>query len=122
VLRISYISDQAQFYTVNDNNTYAPVNKPVSIAVTSLQTFDAQHPVGTLLNEYFIAGPGINSTAEDVIAGFSNTQDYYPTHDPDDLWLMKPPANAGAYQFIVEMAFDNGTTVRDTSTSINLKR
>ncbi|HTF04037.1 MAG TPA: hypothetical protein VK826_08425 [Bacteroidia bacterium] len=122
VLRINYTSDQAEFYAVNDNNTYELANKPVSIAVTSLQSFDATHPAGTSLNDYFMAGPGINSRTEDVVDGFANTQDYYPTHDPDDLWLQVPPENTGPYKFIVEMVFDNGITVRDTTTSINIVR
>jgi hypothetical protein len=120
VLRLNYTSDQTAYYAIDDKNTYAPANAPVSIEITSLQAFDALTPAGALLNPYFIAGPGINSTAESVVADFPNTQDFYPTHDPDDLWLMTPPASAGWYQFIVKMSFDDGIIVRDTTTSIYL--
>lgn len=122
VMRINYISDQTAFYAVDDKNTYAIANRPVSIEITSLQQFDSLHPAGTLLNDYFIAGPGINSTAEDVVTGFASTKDYYPTHDPDDLWLMKRPENPGSFRFIVKMDFDNGTIVRDTTSVISLVR
>lgn len=122
VMRINYASDQTSYYSVDDNNTYALANLPTAIRIYSLQQFDTLHPAGTLLNEYFIAGPGIHSTAEDVVTGFPYTQDYYPTHDPDDLWLMKAPTNQGAYNFIVEMAFDNGALLRDTTSPINLVR
>lgn len=122
VLRINYVSDQTAYYAVDDKNTYAIANKPVSIEVISFQQFDSLHPAGSLLNEYFIAGPGINSTINDVVNGFEFTQDYYPTHDPDDLWLMKRPANSGPYIFVVRMTFDDGTIASDTTSSINLVR
>ena len=120
VLRINYTSDQTAYYAVDDRNTYAPANQPTSITITSLQAFDPGHPAGSSLNEYFIAGPGMRSTAEDVISNFMLTQDYYPTHDPDDLWLMQPPATPGSYRFVVEMDFDNAITVRDTTTPVIL--
>lgn len=122
VMRINYISDQTAYYAVDDKNTYAIANRPVSIEITSLQQFDSLHPIGTVLNDYFIAGPGINSTTEDVVTGFANTKDYYPTHDPDDLWLMKRPENTGSFRFIVKMDFDDGAIVRDTTSAVNLVR
>jgi hypothetical protein len=122
VIRINYASDQTAYYSVDDNNSYGIANRPVSIAVTSFQNFDATHPAGTLLNDYFIAGPGINSTINDVVTGFEFTQDYYPTHDPDDLWLMQRPQSPGNYQFIVRMDFDNGVILRDTTEAIRLHR
>lgn len=118
VIRINYKSDQTAYYAVNDEYTYHPGNKPVSIAVLSLQNFDSLHPAGSLLNDYFINGPGIESTIERVVYDFPDTKDFYPTHDPDDLWLMVPPSAPGFYQFVVQMTFDNGMTFRDTTTAI----
>ena len=122
VIRINYASDLTAFYSVDDNNTYVIANRPVSIEVTALQNFDVTHPAGSLLNDYFIAGPGINSTIDDVVTGFAQTQDYYPTHDPDDLWLMQRPQTPGIYRFIVRMDFDNGVILRDTTEVIRLHR
>lgn len=120
VLRINYVSDQTGFYAVDNNNTYFGLNKPTSIEITSLQNFDSLHPANSLLNDLFIAGPAISSSVNDVLTGFANTRDYYPTHDPDDLWLMNAPATPGPFTFVVKMVFDDGVIVRDTSTSINL--
>lgn len=118
VIRINYTSDQTAYYTVNADYTYQPGNKPTSIAVTSLQNFDGLHPAGSLLNDYFINGPGMDSRTEDIVYDFPVTRDYYPTHDPDDLWLMAVPSAPGPYRFVVEMSFDNGITVLDTTAAI----
>lgn len=120
VLRIKYVSDQTGFYAVDDKNKYIGTNRPVSIEVRSLQFFDSLHPAGTLLNDYFIAGPGIGSSVNDVINDYPDTRDYYPTHEPDDLWLMKTPEFAGAFRFIVTMRFDDGKICTDTAAAINL--
>ncbi len=120
VLRINYVSDLTGFYAVDNNNTYAGLNVPVSVEIFSLQNFDSLHPAGVSLNEYFIAGPGIGSSVNDVVAEFPDTRDYYPTHDPDDLWLMKGPQTPGAYKFVVKMVFDDARILTDTTTSINL--
>jgi len=120
VLRIKYVSDQTGFYAVDDKNKYIGTNKPVSIEVRSLQFFDSLHPAGTLLNEYFIAGPGIGSSINDIINDYPDTRDYYPTHEPDDLWLMRTPEFAGAFRFIVTMHFDDGKICSDTAATINL--
>ena len=118
VLRIDYTSDQSQYYTVDDDHRYEPGNLPTSIFVRALEAFDSTHPAGSLLNEYFIAGPGINSSVDDVVYSFQSTRDYYPTHDPDDLWLMVPPSSTGPFHFTVEMQFNDGVTVRDTTSII----
>jgi len=118
VIRINYISDQTAFYAVDNEDTYEPGNKPTSILITSLQNFDSLHPAGVSLNEYFINGPGMNSTAEDVVNNFLDTKDFYPTHEPDDLWLMKPPSSPGFYRFVIEMHFDDGVNARDTTSAI----
>lgn len=119
VIRVNYQSDQTAFNGVNDNDTYEPGNLPTSVLIYSLQAFDGTHAAGSSLNEYFIAGPRAGATAEDIVTQFVDTKDFYPTHDPDDLWLMKPPATNGVYSFVVKMEFDNGITVRDTTT-VNL--
>lgn len=120
VLRINYISDQTSYSAVDNSYSYDGLNRPTSIEITSLQTFDSLHPANSLLNDVFIAGPGIGSTVDDIVTGFLNTTVYYPTHDPDDLWLMKTPAAPGAYTFVVKMVFDDGRIATDTSTAINL--
>lgn len=119
VIRVNYQSDQTAFNGVNDNNTYEPGNLPTSIAIYSLQQFDSLHPAGSSLNSYFIAGPGIESAAQDIVTDFAETQDFYPTHDPDDLWLMKSPATNGVYSFVVRLDFNDGVVVSDTTT-VNL--
>lgn len=119
VIRVNYQSDQTQFNGVNDNDTYEPGNLPTSILIYSLQQFDTLHPPGSSLNSYFIAGPGSNSTAQDIVSDFAQTQDFYPTHDPDDLWLMKAPATVGTYSFVVRMDFNDGVVASDT-VSVNL--
>jgi hypothetical protein len=119
VIRMNYQSDQTAFNGVNDNNTYEPGNLPTSIVIYSLQQFDSLHPAGSSLNSYFIAGPGIGSTAQDIVNDFAETQDFYPTHDPDDLWLMKSPATNGVYSFVVRLDFNDGVVVSDTTT-VNL--
>jgi hypothetical protein len=118
VIRVNYESDQTEFNGVNDNNTYQPQNLPTSIFIYALQQFDSLHPAGSSLNEYFIAGPGSESTAEDIITGFPETQDFYPTHDPDDLWLMQSPATTGTYSFVIRMGFNDGVVASDTTTVI----
>ena len=122
VLRINYISNLTAFYAVDSDHKYHFVNSPVSLEVSALEMFDSLHPAGSLLNDCFIAGPGIGSEAEDIIADFPNTKDYYPTHDPDDLWLMRRPLSTGPYHFIVKMTFDDGVICSDTSTVIKLFR
>lgn len=114
VLRLNYTSDQTAFNGVNDNNTYEPGNLPTSISIYSVQQFDSLHPAGSSLNSYFIAGPRIGSVAEDIVNDFAETQDFYPTHDPDDLWLMKSPAANGYYQFVVRLDFNDGVVASDT--------
>ncbi len=118
VIRINYQSDQTAFNGVNDNNTYEPGNLPTSIVIYSLQQFDSLHPAGSSLNSYFIAGPGLGSTAQDIVTEFAQTQDFYPTHDPDDLWLMKAPATTGVYSFVVRLDFNDGAVASDTTTVI----
>jgi hypothetical protein len=118
VIRINYTSDQTAYYAVNDENTYEPGNKPTSIYVTSLQNFDSTHPAGSVLNDYFINGPGASWSTEQVVNDFLNTKDFYPTHEPDDLWLMVPPSFPGSYRFVVEMHFDNGVIASDTTSAI----
>ncbi len=120
VLRINYESDQTAFNAVDDEHRYQPGNKPTSILVTALQPFDSTHPAGTSLNGYFINGPGTGSTCERILEEFPYTDDFNPTHVPDDLWLMVPPDNSGPFRFVVEMHFDNGIIARDTTTSVNL--
>lgn len=115
VMRIFYESTYTNFYSVNDDNTYEGLNKPVSIDIRCLQNFDSLHPANASMNDCFINGPGITSSIEDVITQFPNTKDYYPTHEPDDLWLMKAPTNTGNYSFVVTMSFDDGITVADTT-------
>jgi hypothetical protein len=118
VLRIGYKSDQTDFYAVNNEYSYHAANKATSINVTSLQDFDSLHLAGSTLNDYFINGPGADSRTEDVISDFADTKEFFPTHDPDDLWLMIPPALPGSFKFVVEMDFDNGVIVRDTTAAI----
>jgi len=120
VLRINYESDQTAFNAVDNDHRYRPGNKPTSILVTSLQAFDSTHPPGTSLNSYFINGPGIGSVCEQVVNDFIYTDDFNPTHVPDDLWLMVAPDNNGPFRFVVEMEFDNGVIVRDTTANITL--
>lgn len=119
VIRVNYQSDQAAFNGVNDEDTYSPANLPVSISIYALQAFNAQHPAGSSLNEYFIAGPKQNPSANDIVTDFPDTEDFYPTHDPDDLWLMTPPDLPGNYSFVVRMEFNDGVIVSDTTT-VNL--
>lgn len=120
VLRINYVSDSTGFFAVDDNNSYRGLNKPTAIEITSFQNFDSLHPANSLLNDLFIAGPAIGSSANDIISNFADTKDYYPTHEPDDLWLMNSPQNSGLYIFVVKMTFDDGRILRDTTSSINL--
>jgi hypothetical protein len=119
VIRVNYTSDQTSFNGVNDNDRYNPANHPTSVLIYSLQAFNAQHPAGSSLNEYFIAGPKLHASAEDIVTGFADTEDFYPTHDPDELWLMQPPEWNGSYSFVLRMEFNDGVVVSDTTT-VNL--
>lgn len=118
VMRVNYESDQTAFNGVNDNDTYAPGNLPTAVSIYSLQAFNTTHPAGASLNEYFVCGPKLNAKAEDIVTDFPDTEDFYPTHDPDDLWLMTPPELPGTYSFVVRMEFNDGVVVADTTTVI----
>ena len=118
VLRLMYTSDLTDYYSVDDNNDYHSDNNPTSISINCLQNFDSLHPANSSVADCFINGPGTTSV-QNVVDYFYNTQNYYPTHEPDDLWLMKAPAAPGTYSFVVRMVFDNGLITTDTST-VNL--
>lgn len=119
VVRVNYKSDQTAFNGVNNDDRYSPANLPVSVLIYALQPFNAQHPAGASLNEYFVAGPRLNASAQDIVTYFADTKDFYPTHEPDDLWLMMPPDSPGRYSFVVRMEFNDGAVVSDT-TIVNL--
>jgi len=106
---------------------YLLTNKVTSFVVWSLTGFDASHPAGVSLNDYFLYG--IRTTAvrsgdtieDDLNLGYiapgyrSDTPaEGQPWKSSDYLVLMQPPANPGPRSFVINIGFADNTHITDT--------
>jgi hypothetical protein len=62
IIRVNYESDFAREVSVNDDYTYRGINALTGVEIRCFQNFDATHPANSIVNEYFIPGPGTGYT------------------------------------------------------------
>ena len=102
------------------------VNPLDSIRVSSTHDFDAMHPAGSSLNEYFRVFNGNYNTVTsldnpDITKQYS--ADYfdepYPGHV--DLLLVQPPDTTSSHRFIVYFQLSDSTTFIDTASTLTLR-
>lgn len=119
---VEYESSFKNEYSVSAFNVY------------SLENFDANHPAGTSLNEYFLVSQGSpygqynSSNTITSIIGTGNIgsgkleenggPSFSNWTSKQFLILMQPPTNSGSYSFVVEITQTNNTTISDTTTII----
>jgi hypothetical protein len=91
--------------------TYLLNDSLISVEISSLTDFDADHPKGTALNSFFV-GPDAR-TINQAIREFGNFRDGY-------YFLVKKPDGIRPHRFIAKMELSSGAIFADTTNSIVL--
>lgn len=111
-----YESGYRNEYEINSFNVY------------SLEQFDALHPAGASLNEYFLVRQRYYYDSESTIQsmidkneigggiGYREELEGTWTTNRQALILMQPPSAAGKYSFVIDIEQSNNTQLIDTVT------
>lgn len=98
------------------------VNKITDIKITTLTNFNATHPAGSDISEYFkVFSNKSFSSIESFVDEFQKGYGESPLDFNCNLLLVNPPDNSGIFQFKIEAILDDGTFLETTTTAINLE-
>lgn len=98
---------------VNENNVTA-------VNISCLQQFNPSHPANTSLNDYFLTALSQGATISNLVRyGFGSsatrngeTEDWI---DNKSFYLMVPPDTTGNYTFVLQVDFEDGFHLADTT-------
>lgn len=110
---------------VKTSYVYIPVNKIDSVYIFSNNDFDANHPAGSNLVDYFsVFKPYSFYEVSNHLEGWRRIEfqdEYlYPKREKIDVLMMKTPENAGIHQFTIRFITDQGEVFEQTTSLIHL--
>lgn len=103
---------------------HVPLNEIDSVVIFSDNDFDAVHPAGSNLSEYFsVFKSSSYEKAQKYLSGGRRIsfQDEYLKTEVIDLLLMGAPENEGEHQFTIRLLTNQGEVLEETTSSIYLK-
>lgn len=130
----NYLNDFANTaYATSCSEIYILSDTLLGVRIYALNDFDATHPSGAELTEYFVAqsrkAVNHNSSREDRLATAENIPTFIEevnTNVEDagfsrfDLLLLKSPETTSNFQFVVELETANKGILRDTTENVIL--